>query len=195
MFYFFEYVISGFLAYFWSFFWIAASLACLGYIDKMEEARELKIYRRRKELLAEKQKSQAEAAGTGFRTENLAMAGVNPQSLNQPQQTVQTPANQNLFVDTNAQTTVNPMKQTLDQAINQNQGSDMLIINDNGTQNNPSQNSETPSQNNVPLNTPVNNQNNLNTQVNSNNNSSVNTVSQAGAGEVKKDDDGFIVFG
>ena len=52
MLYFIEYVLSGWIYLLYCLFCIICALACLGYINEIEEKRELLIFKKRKELLA-----------------------------------------------------------------------------------------------------------------------------------------------
>ena len=52
MLYFIEYVLSGWIYLLYCLFCIICALACLGYINEVEEKRELLIFKKRIELLA-----------------------------------------------------------------------------------------------------------------------------------------------
>ena len=69
MLYFIEYVLSGWIYLLYCLFCIICALACLGYINEIEEKRELLIFKKRKELLAN-QNSNIEAK-VEYKTENL----------------------------------------------------------------------------------------------------------------------------
>ena len=69
MLYFIEYVLSGWIYLLYCLFCIICALACLGYINEIEEKRELFIFKKRKELLAN-QNSNIEAK-VEYKTENL----------------------------------------------------------------------------------------------------------------------------
>ena len=69
MLYFIEYVFSGWIYLLYCLFCIICALACLGYINEIEEKRELLIFKKRKELLAN-QNSNIEAK-VEYKTENL----------------------------------------------------------------------------------------------------------------------------
>ena len=69
MLYFIEYVLSGWIYLLYCLFCVICALACLGYINEIEEKRELLIFKKRKELLANKDVSLEEKAE--YKTENL----------------------------------------------------------------------------------------------------------------------------
>ena len=69
MLYFIEYVLSGWIYLLYCLFCIICALACLGYINEIEEKRELLIFKKRKELLAN-QNSNIETK-VEYKTENL----------------------------------------------------------------------------------------------------------------------------
>ena len=69
MLYFIEYVLSGWIYLLYCLFCIICALACLGYINEIEEKRELLIFKKRKELLAN-QNSNIETK-IEYKTENL----------------------------------------------------------------------------------------------------------------------------
>lgn len=69
MLYFIEYVLSGWIYLLYCLFFIMCALACLGYINEIEEKRELLIFKKRKELLANKEKINQEQ--NEFKTENI----------------------------------------------------------------------------------------------------------------------------
>ena len=69
MLYFIEYVLSGWIYLLYCLFCIICELACLGYINEIEEKRELLIFKKRKELLAN-QNSNIETK-VEYKTENL----------------------------------------------------------------------------------------------------------------------------
>ena len=69
MLYFIEYVLSGWIYLLYCLFCVICALACLGYINEIEEKRELLIFKKRKELLAN-QNSNIEAK-VEYKTENL----------------------------------------------------------------------------------------------------------------------------
>ena len=69
MLYFIEYVLSGWIYLLYCLFCIICALACLGYINEIEEKRELLIFNKRKELLAN-QNSNIETK-VEYKTENL----------------------------------------------------------------------------------------------------------------------------
>ena len=68
MLYFIEYVLSGWLYLLYCLFCVICALACLGYINEIEEKRELLIFKKRKELLANKDVGLEEVE---YKTENL----------------------------------------------------------------------------------------------------------------------------
>ena len=69
MLYFIEYVLSGWIYLLYCLFCVICALACLGYINEIEEKRELLIFKKRKELLAN-QNSNIETK-VEYKTENL----------------------------------------------------------------------------------------------------------------------------
>lgn len=69
MLYFIEYVLSGWIYLLYCLFCIICALACLGYINEIEEKRELLIFKKRKELLANKERVVQEESE--YKTENL----------------------------------------------------------------------------------------------------------------------------
>lgn len=69
MLYFIEYVLSGWIYLLYCLFCVICALACLGYINEIEEKRELLIFKKRKELLANKDVGLEEKAE--YKTENL----------------------------------------------------------------------------------------------------------------------------
>ena len=69
MLYFIEYVLSGWIYLLYCLFCIICALACLGYINEIEEKRELLIFKKRKEVLAN-QNSNIETK-VEYKTENL----------------------------------------------------------------------------------------------------------------------------
>ena len=69
MLYFIEYVLSGWIYLLYCLFCVICALACLGYINEIEEKRELLIFKKRKELLAN-QNSNIETK-IEYKTENL----------------------------------------------------------------------------------------------------------------------------
>lgn len=69
MLYFIEYVLSGWIYLLYCLFCIICALACLGYINEIEEKRELLIFKKRKELLANQERVVQEESE--YKTENL----------------------------------------------------------------------------------------------------------------------------
>ena len=69
MLYFIEYVLSGWIYLLYCLFCIICGLACLGYINEIEEKRELLIFKKRKELLANQERVVQEESE--YKTENL----------------------------------------------------------------------------------------------------------------------------